>query len=65
MNRETLCQHCSLGLYVFNDLSHILFACECIKDLRNRYWHEVQMNTPEMLLLEIEDMTVKGKTNLF
>ena len=54
-----ICQHCSL--YVVN-VSHILFECDCIKDLRNRYWHEIQMNTPEILFLEIENMTAKGKT---
>ena len=51
--------------YVVNDVSHILYECDCIKDVRNRYWHEVQMNTPEILFLEIDSMMIKGKTKIY
>jgi len=60
MYREHICQCCDLN--VLNNVTHILFVCPCINEVRERCLMDVRVNLPENLVNDFEHMTLNEKT---
>ena len=60
MYQEKLCQCC--GQHAINNVTHILFVCQCNMDQRVVLWEEVKKNSPAGLIASLETMSVVEKT---
>ena len=59
---NALCAYCNHGQ--IETISHVLFSCQALSDLRQLYWNRVLENCPHRLVQEMNLMNLEQKTAL-
>ena len=57
---EKICPCCTA--MVTNNVHHILFECQCNKDVREVLWNNVAVHCPKALFTEINNMSNSTRT---